>query len=802
MSAHRSSGSGIVLGRPVGTVPPGFSKFLSAASSSSSSSSSAEEHGDTTDDEMEEEGILMEEEEMIVKEDRKRQKGRRKARGSGGDRGGGSRRKHHQRGDNVDVSSSLSSVSSSSSKSSIYSSSSSSASSDSGGDEDGEDEESEDEDADADDIPVHTVDPVQWTESEEDEMDADLFFANFLSDEEADEKEHEAEEPGETEQLAPPAEGAGLSEDEDVFAAGFGVNGTNFVDASAFELLQRRRLFRPLNSLSRSRGARGHPYRRPQPTSRKSIKVSEPSVLIKEDTDGQLVFASPFRTDQGIVDTEWEERQLSVLMNDEDVTSEESVSEGDDAMADIGAAAGDAAGDAAGEEGDEDAESTTETDFEGDTTFDEGLDEDGLPPQMAEQSQQLRSELEFNRRRLAQHQHQHHVSNVSLPEILPPGVEVFQGGDATVMYGRHDFPSLNPPPPHQGSLNSVGEFAESWGGIDDDGDASEDADAVAASGEIVDPVVVATTQQDTLAVVEAGSMKISPTPRDILSGAWASLDNFRFPFPAPPQVSSPIQTTAVPLELSPDDTSVAPGTMDEAPVSTVNAAELPSTMLPEGELRHSPEQEEGLSPSPPPLPRKLPKMGSFAFKAPHDVVDTPATSGSTQTSLETPSATTEPYSKTITGPSSADPSSSRQSIWCTPRKAVTVESGSKGVAVIDGTKGFAVPSPYASVKRRKKARAAADESDESMSMSQRSDAAINWVRPLCLKGSFYWLTYHRCKGCWSLGLQSHQANDIRSSFGSLLILTDLPRSLAEPPTSLGRNDSQSRIILLASRRCA
>ncbi|KAG9028040.1 hypothetical protein FRB95_006962 [Tulasnella sp. JGI-2019a] len=712
-SSHPSS-SGVILGCPVGVTPGTYPKYVS--DSSSSDESLLQGNNDTSDDEEEEdEDIMREEERMIMKEEKKRErrKERRKQRESGGSSGPDKNHQHKSpKGSDMDISSSLSSLSSSSSKSSS-SSSGSSVDSDTETDN-GEEDDDEDDDADADDIPVHTVEAGELTESEEEDMDADLFFANFLSDEDDAEGKDDSDHSSKEDNPVVPSAGPGVAEvaearsddeDADIFGAGFGVNGTSFVDADAFELLQRRRLFRPghTGALSRSRG-RGHPYRRPQGTPRKSInKTPDASTLITEDFDGRLVFGNPFEVGKGLVDMEWEERQRAVLLNDEDVTSEESVNEGDALMGGIGDD-----GDAANDD-DDDAESTTETDFEGDTTFDEGLDEDGLPPQMAEQSQQLRSEQEFNERRLG---HQRHPSDYSVPvapQVLPPGVEVFQGGYSTVMYGRFDFPSLNPLGPH-GRLASTTDFPEVWNGIqEEEKTPAEDGGTVKENpAPFFFSVPAPVNVKD--ATIEPAPLT-SPTPQDILSGSRRSLDSFRFPATVQPPILLP------PLELGSASIPTTDDTEQKDPLGTGDAegnapVKLEGAILDVQELRSSPEQEEPTPPSP--APRRLPTMGSFVIN-PAPPVDLPATSSRMQDDPPIPL----PISATST---SVVDTSSRQSTISTPHKTSIFElNGPRGVAVIDDARKSNIPSPYASIKRRKKPRTA----DESDSMSQRSDVAFN-----------------------------------------------------------------------------
>ncbi|KAG8881436.1 hypothetical protein FRB97_009562 [Tulasnella sp. 331] len=727
-AASHIPSSGVVLGRPVGVAPGAYSKYISSSSSDDSLLQSGD---DTSDDEDEDdEDIMKEEERMILKEVKKKekQKERRKQRESGGSGGAD---KNHQRktpkGSDMDISSSLSSLSSSSSKSSS-SSSGSSPDSDAETDDDDDSDDDEEEDADADDIPVHTEEAGESTESESDEMDADLFFANFLSDEEdLETKEESSHSSAEDDAQAPKAsvdpavadddEGRSDDEEVDVFSAGFGVNGTNFVDADAFELLQRRRLFRPggASALSRSRGSRGHPYRRPPASSRKpSNKPPDAPLLITQDFDGRLAFANPFEVGKSLVDMEWEERQRAVMMNDEDVTSEESVSEEDAMMGDMGGDGG-----AVNDDDDDDADSTTETDFEGDTTFDEGLDEDGLPPQMAEQSQQLRSEREFNQRRLG---HQVHPSDYSVPvvpEVLPPGVEVFQGGYSTVMYGRFDFPSLNPLGAH-GRLSSTTDFLEIWNGIQE-----EEKSVVDDAGNVREtpapfhfPVPPATDASNAATEVP---LITSPSPREIFSASQTSLDSFRFPPPVQPSLSPPV--TLISATILPADNYNSTDHREVGDVGHESPPSLNATILDAGDFRASPEPEGQALPSMP--PRRLPTMGAFIINPappvdllipPHEVADDAQTHLPNSTTSLTDSVTTGASMSTIDR-------SSRPSTTSTPHKSCLPEAGLKGVGVIDDMRKANIPSPYASIKRRKKPQTtAADESDGSASMGQRRSA--------------------------------------------------------------------------------
>ncbi|KAG8892917.1 hypothetical protein FRC01_013879, partial [Tulasnella sp. 417] len=396
------------LGRPVGlgSLPTFLPKPFSSASESSQDDSddqeapNAVELGDVDVDDDEDEDIMKEEELMILREERKKDKNRRKKKET--DRQHQSKKDVGRVDNDIFMNSDLTSLSSSSSSSSSSGSASDSNPSESSGEE--EDDEA-DEEPDEDDDPMDlAAETGVWSDSS-DETDANLFFANFLSSDDNDEEEEKVPKDkssdNEESEPAPLYSPLATTTGKDVF-----------VEAGHFEREQQRR--------SRRRRKR-------------SASVDDGrGFAVTQDPDGRLVFAAD-GWEGTRLDAEWEKTQAALLMDDEEVTSEESEIEGGDP----------ALLNAANADDDEESEgTTTETDFDGNTTFDEGLDEDGLPPSMSYLSQQHQSEQEFNLRRLRQEQAVD--IPLPLPDHLRTGVELFQGGYATVMFGKFDFPAAAP----------------------------------------------------------------------------------------------------------------------------------------------------------------------------------------------------------------------------------------------------------------------------------------------------------------------------------------------------------------------
>ncbi|KAG8897645.1 hypothetical protein FRC00_003988, partial [Tulasnella sp. 408] len=422
------------LGRPVGlgTLPTFVPKPFSSASESSQDdsddveASNAVDLDDVDDDDLDEDDDIMKEEErMILKEERKKDKNRRRKKETDGSHRHQSKKDVGRVDNDIFMNSDLTSLSSSSSSSSSSDSDSDSDPSASSGEE--EDDEA-DEEADEDDDPMDLAeDTGVWSDSS-DETDANLFFANFLgSDDSGDEEEKGPKDKSSDNDESEPAP---------LYASlATGAREGVFVDADRVERGKQRR--------SKTRRKR-------------SASVDDGrGFIVAEDPNGRLVIAAD-GWEGAHLDTEWEKAQAALLVDDEEVTSEESEIEGGDPVLLNAANADD----------DEESEgTTTETDFDGNTTFDEGLDEDGLPPSMAYLSQQHQSEQEFNLRRLRQEQAVD--IPLPLPDHLRTGVELFQGGYATVMFGKFDFPAAAPSVMTSSGHLVPPEFAEVWEGIKD-----------------------------------------------------------------------------------------------------------------------------------------------------------------------------------------------------------------------------------------------------------------------------------------------------------------------------------------------
>ncbi|KAG8903240.1 hypothetical protein FRB99_003557 [Tulasnella sp. 403] len=691
---HTSHGNRVVLGRPVGTVLP---TFLPKDDVSSSALDSDEESSDDSDklDAQDLDGfdeIREEEERMILKEERRKERARRKKEGSSKNTRQGPQQNHRPDAEAF-MSSDLTSLSSSSSNTS-ESSASSSASTDI---EDDESDDDDDDEADGYQGDAQHVDAGTWSDSDESEMDADLFFANLISDGEELEDDDQSSKAS-ADEGARPASG-GTVQVVGVEAGGptsYKINnGEFFVDADTFENLHRRRLFRPLVS-SRGRGVGGG-HRQSRPPSRKHSPNHEQPLIITEDPDGQLVFADAWGVEARVVNSEWEKAQVAVVMNDEDVTSEESASE-DGLMSGIEGEQALVEG-----QGENATESETETDFDGESTVDEGLDEDGLPPAMASQSQQHRSEREFNLRRLRLQQE----AELPLPnpDHLPPGIELFHGGYATVLFGRYDFPAVEPleqpnsvPGPSLAAPISDS-FSESpdWESIMDEEDSR--GRTVHPKDEPLDiaPPVAVGHDGDSFALTHK-EIVASPELNRALLEPLAGLSQEAFGSPAGvEQDQMDLDAAVVPMEAPPLHGSTSPPPhADATDLQTV-----------------SPEPQDDYLPTP---PRKLPAMGFFTFSPPPPTTPIAILPSETvlQDAANLPSNTMLPSPSTSTKPGESE------------ERATTPKPGpTKGMAIIDGRSTVTIPSPFANVKRRKKpAKSAAEESEGSLS-GRRSDGQYN-----------------------------------------------------------------------------
>ncbi|KAG8975009.1 hypothetical protein FRB90_009663, partial [Tulasnella sp. 427] len=392
--------------------------------------------------------------------------------------------------------------------------------------------------------------------------------------------------------------------------------------------------------------------------------------IVTEDPDGRLVFSVDGWGGTGF-DAEWEKTQTSagvMLDDDEEVTSEESeIDGGDPALLD-----------AANADEDEESEgTTTETDFDGNTTFDEGLDEDGLPPSMAYLSQQHQSEQEFNLRRLRQEQAVD--IPLPLPDHLRTGVELFQGGYATVMFGKFDFPAAAPSVMTSSGHLIPPEFAEVWEGIKDVESIDEEE----------------TDEEEAMAMAMTSPVQVKAEPHDV--GVF-------------PIIDQEVQQVADP----------AHGPQVELPEpSDLQVPQVPSPVN-EG----SQSQPEDHPPTP---PRKVPVMGSFRRSPPSpekafvERSHPPAVIAPEHSLLVSPTTEKAPVSmlSSISSISSAgDPPPSASST----NSATPVPLPPKRMAIIDGKSSVPIPSPFAAVKRKRKSRInSTEESDGSMSVGQRSD---------------------------------------------------------------------------------
>lgn len=637
------------LGRPVGmaSLPTFVPKpFSSASESSQDDSDDLEEAADAVDlddvdDDDDDDDIMKEEERMILKEERKRDKNRRKKRETGGGHHKHQPKKDVGRAENdIFMNSDLTSLSSSASSSS---SSNSEADSDSpassGEEEDDEADEEADEDDDAMDLAAETG---VWSDSS-DETDANLFFANFLS---SDDNDDEAE--GRKDKSSDNDE----SEPVPLYASQVArARGSVFAEADQFEREQQRRSRRRRKTSASADDERGF--------------------TVKENPDGRLVFAGDGWDGTGL-DLEWEKTQAALMMDDEEVTSEESDIEGGDPVL----------LDAANADDDEESEATTtETDFDGNTTFDEGLDEDGLPPSMAYLSQQHQSEQEFNLRRLRQEQAVD--IPMPLPDHLRTGVELFQGGYATVMFGKFDFPAAAPSVMTSSGHLVPPEFAEVWEGIKDVEGIDEDA--------------LETDEEEEVVYASPEQIKTELPDGDVILAGGKSFSH------------GGDAGASVEIEI--------PATADH----TVPQVPSPTN---EGNLSQPDEH-------PPTPPRKLPVMGSFRRSPPSpekafvESSHPPAVIAPEHSLLVSPTTERPPvnmFSSFSTISSVGDPSASMSSTT----SATPAPLPPKRMAIIDGNSNVVIPSPFATVKRKRKTRiTSTEESDGSMSVGQRSDFFVN-----------------------------------------------------------------------------
>ncbi|KAG9046652.1 hypothetical protein FS837_003899 [Tulasnella sp. UAMH 9824] len=661
------------LGRPVGlgTLPTFVPKPFSSASESSQDdsdgveASNAVDLDDVDDDDLDEDDDIMKEEErMILQEERKRDKNRRRKKETDGSH------RHHQskkdvgRVDNdIFMNSDLTSLSSSSSSSSSSGSASDSDPSASSGEE--EDDEA-DEEADEDDDPMDLAeDTGVWSDSS-DETDANLFFTNFLgSDDSGDEEEKGPKDKSSDNDESEPAP---------LYASfATGPREGIFVDAGQCE-----------------RGQQRHSRRRRK---RSASADDGRGFIVAEDPDGRLVIAAD-GWEGARLDTEWEKAQAGLLVDDEEVTSEESEIEGGDPVLLNAANADD----------DEESEgTTTETDFDGNTTFDEGLDEDGLPPSMAYLSQQHQSEQEFNLRRLRQEQAVD--IPLPLPDHLRTGVELFQGGYATVMFGKFDFPAAAPSVMTSSGHLVPPEFAEVWEGIKD----VESLDEEETDEE--QPMLVASPEQIKTELYEA---EVIPSTDQIV----------------------PSENALASLEIG------IPAAADH---------QVPQVPSPTNE--GNPPQPEDHPPTP---PRKLPVMGSFRRSPPSpekafvESSHPPAVIAPEHSLLVSPITEKPPvnmFSSVSTISSAGDPPPSASSAT----SATPAPLQPKRMVIIDGKSDVVIPSPFSTTKRKTRRKiTSTEESDGSISVGQRSD---------------FFFSSHVGFGSWDLG-QTNRPRTSRSARSS------------------------------------
>ena len=649
-----------------------FPTFISASESSSSDSesSSLTEESDESDlDGGDDDDLKREEERMLMKEALKTQ---RKMKHDGGG-GGRPKREHHEQ----DV------VMKDHSTSSSHSSSSS---------DDDDDADEEADDADDPDV-VAASDPPEWegvvggwTDSDE-EMDADLFFANFLSDGSSDEE--------------PAAVGC---QDQDADGDEESCSTDDDVDEETLAARERQRqeqfLFRSLAQTPQVQPppvarvspyqhrrtksatlARPHPYRRDgsKSTTRRrrasgsSRTRAAPALVLAEDSDGRLIFADGLKLGEGVVDMDFENRRISMWGDESDDGSEGGVMSG---VEESGHAIV-----LPSEEGDEplsiedaEVESETETDYEGETTVDEGLDEDGLPPPPVP-TEYHHHRYGYSKAEDDDEEFFGHSSSEAYQRYLTSGIEFFQNEDATVLYGRLDFPSTRPLPDASSPTSSPVRRSRAY----------SDASSIAPRSTELVSMRDIIRSPDSMRSTEPISPTIpTPTPADILLGKWPLAD------PARGRRSTVDQASAEEHTLSASRSSTT--------LSSTGPLDQDVEMVLDDSLT---------SASPDAIPRALPTMGLFkpSVSPPPSNQQTPQPPPRTTTIESAKQTTVDPPVK--------------------PSRNIAIINA-KGQAIIGGKSHTEIPSPFAHIKRRKKQRppqpppslpSVMDESDVDVSFS-------------------------------------------------------------------------------------